>query len=61
MKILNIFLVKGVFLVEGSETATYRLVYGNNKEDAETKFRYTYSDLDIIQVEVTDIIHINLP
>jgi hypothetical protein len=61
MRINNFFLVKGIFSIEGSDTTVYRLVVGDNKEDAEAKFRYTYSDQVIIQVEVTDIIHINLP
>ena len=57
----NIFLVKGVFLIDGLESIEYRLVYGNNKEDAEAKFRHTYAGIEITSVEASGIIHINLP
>jgi hypothetical protein len=57
----NIFLIKGVLLIDGVESIQYRLVYGNNKEHAEAQFRYTYSDFEILNLEVSNIIHINLP
>jgi hypothetical protein len=57
----NIFLVKGVFLIDGVESTEYRLVYGNDKDHAEAQFRYTFSGVEIVTVEVTGVININLP
>lgn len=54
-------MVKGVFLVEATEETVYRLVYGSSKTDVENKFRFVYFDRDILSVEASDIIHINLP
>lgn len=56
-----LFLVKGIFLEENVETTVYRLVRSLNEEEAEQKFRHVYFESNILSVEVTREININLP
>lgn len=56
-----LFLVKGTLLEENAEVIVYRLVRASSEEDADQKFRHVYFESNILSVDVTREININLP
>lgn len=58
---MGLYLVKGTIEADNNVSIVYRLVRALHEQDAEEKFRFTYSSYNVIEIDVTREIHINLP